>query len=215
MTPEANLPESAAEVSRDLATGGSTPTPGPVIASGPRLYRISPEHSEARYIIDEILSGNEETVVGSTDQIAGDVIIDGRHPENSVLGEIVVNAKTFLTGVEARDRAVRVFVFRSFILEFEFIRFEPADLLEVPKSIRYGELVTFWVAGDLTIRGVTSGAIFAVELRVMAAGEIRVLARATISREDFDIGIPGNQNVAWVDENLILEAEIVAFSVDE
>ena len=52
-------------------------------------------------------------VIGATDQVAGDILIDFENPEASRVGQIRVNVRTLRTDNNVRDRAIRSFVLES------------------------------------------------------------------------------------------------------
>jgi polyisoprenoid-binding protein YceI len=53
------------------------------------VFNIVPEESQARFIIDEILNNNPFTVVGVTNQIGGQILVDFADPSKTQIGEIV------------------------------------------------------------------------------------------------------------------------------
>src|SRR5262245_57168864 len=70
-------------------TLSDTPTP----ASNQRLFHIVPDESEARYIVDET-DPRRIGLVGKTDQVAGDILVDFDHPASSQVGTIRINMRT-------------------------------------------------------------------------------------------------------------------------
>jgi polyisoprenoid-binding protein YceI len=66
------------------------------------VFRIVPEQSEVRFNIFEELRGEPVTVVGTTNQIAGDIRVDFANPANSEVGTIRVNVRTLVTDNEFR-----------------------------------------------------------------------------------------------------------------
>ena len=77
------------------------------------LYRIVSEESEVRFSLAEILDDEPNQVIGATDQVAGDILIDFENPEASRVGQIRVNVRTLRTDNNVRDRAIRSFVLES------------------------------------------------------------------------------------------------------
>jgi hypothetical protein len=53
-----------------------------------RVFTINPGTSQARFIIDEILRGNQNTVIGVTDQVSGQITLDPAEPGNAQLGPV-------------------------------------------------------------------------------------------------------------------------------
>src|SRR5262245_49608660 len=67
----------------------SGPITAPVLASSDpetTTFQIVPEESEARFFINEVLRGDPITVVGKTDQVAGQIAVDRANPTNTIVG---------------------------------------------------------------------------------------------------------------------------------
>ena len=173
------------------------------------VYRISQEESVAEFRIGEILRGSPNQVVGTTDQVAAELLVDLTDPPSAQLGDVVINARTFSTDSSFRDRAIRSFILESASDEFEFITFTPTSIEGLPSSLGGGP-ITFTVAGDLTIRTVTQAVSFEVALTEATAERIGGRATATVMRSDFDLRIPNVQSVAGVEEEIELVLEFVA-----
>lgn len=177
-----------------------------------RLYRIVPEESEARFILDE-LEPLRNDLVGSTNQVAGDFIIDFATPANSRIGVIRINMRTFVTDSRDRDRVIRGEVFRSDRPQYEFSDFVPQVVSGLPDNIVLGEPVMFQVTGDFPIRGMTHSFTFDTTVTLNSADEIHGLARTTINRFDYDL-LQSFLADHGVSEEIILELEFVARVVE-
>lgn len=162
------------------------------------VYQISQEASQARFELDEDLRGQRTTVVGSTNQVAGELAVDLADLSTARIGTIQVNARTLLTDNNFRNRAIQ-----NEILEtgaYEFITFAPTAIIGLPAAAAAGEEVAFTVEGDLTIRDITQPATF--EVVAVAVSETELAGRATsvVEREAFGLTIPQVRNVANVEE---------------
>lgn len=178
------------------------------------LFSIIPEQSEALFRIDEALLGDLKTVVGTTDQVAGEMLVDWADPANSQLGLIRVNVRTLSTDNEFRNRALRGQVLEADRDEFEFADFIPVELLQLPSSIAIGDSVDFQIRGNLTVHGVTREVIFDATLTIISNSHIEVNAQVTVRYQDFDITIPEAPGVANVSDEVQLEVNFVAVSMD-
>jgi polyisoprenoid-binding protein YceI len=186
---------------------GATQAP---VAEGTVVFEISQDESEARFIINEVLNGADKTVVGVTNQVAGQILVDADNTANVQLGQIQVNTRTLSTDSGNRNRAIQ-----NIILEtgrFEFVTFTPTAISGLPASAAAGDTFTFQVTGDLTIRDITQQVTFDVSVTAESDQRISGLGRTTINRGDFDLQIPQVPQVASVEENLILELEFVALA---
>ncbi len=178
------------------------------------LFRIVSEESEVRFLINEVLRGNPTTVVGSTDQVAGDILVNFANPEASQLGTIRINVRTLQTDNEFRNRAIRSQILNSSQDEFEFSEFVPTSLESMPESVTIGQSFDFQVVGDLTVRDITNSVSFAVTATLVSETRLEGAASATITRESYNLLIPSAPGVADVSEEVILELDFVAVAVE-
>ncbi|MDX1993532.1 MAG: YceI family protein, partial [bacterium] len=141
----------------------ATEAPAAEASGGARsLFRIVPEESRVSFFIDEDLFGNRVTVEGTTDQVAGDIIVDFGNPAASQLGTIRTNARTLATDNEFRNQALRARILQSSQDAYEFIEFVPTAITGLPATVTTGQEITFQVVGDLTVRGATRTVTFDV-----------------------------------------------------
>lgn len=182
------------------------PTTAP--AAQPVIFEISQDSSEARFTIDEILNGSPKTVVGVTNQVAGQIAIDPTSPATAQVGTILINARDFTTDSGNRNNAIKNRILRT--NEFEFITFTPTSVTGVPENVAVGEPVTFQVTGDLAMLETTRSVTFDVTLTPVSDGELNGTATATILYADWGIQIPQVPQVAGVDEDVILELVFTA-----
>ncbi|MCA9902954.1 MAG: YceI family protein [Anaerolineae bacterium] len=212
-------------LSTAVAAGGAaamevqpTPTPEPAAADASAdtraLFRISQDESEVRFLIDEILAGNPNTVVAATNSVAGDIIIDMTNPTQSQVGQIAINARTFLTDNEFRDDSIRGRILQT--NDYEFITFAPIALQGLPDApVTPGETIEFQIVGDLTVKDVTLPITFDASVTLVDNGRIEGTARAQTRYPDFGITIRTPPIVSGVSEDLILELDFVALAVTE
>ncbi len=180
------------------------------------LFRINPDESEARFLIDEILMGNPITVVGTTDRIAGDIIVNFDQPATSQIGEIAINARTLRTDNEFRDQATRSRILESARDEFEFIYFAPTEFIALTTNpVAVGDTLEFEIIGDLTIKGVTRPVTFTTSLIVTADDRLQGTATTQILYADFGIAVQAPPSVTGIADEVGLEIDFVATLVDQ
>ncbi|HNB51199.1 MAG TPA: YceI family protein [Anaerolineales bacterium] len=184
------------------------PAPEAGETTGTVVFSIVSTESQARFTLDEELRSVPTTVIGATDQVAGEIGIDFANPANSQLGIIQVNARTLTTDSSNRNRMIRNEILDT--ESFEFITFTPTALTGLPATIAVGDTVTFQVTGDLTIRDVTKSVTFDVTVTVAAADRLEGLASVTVLRSDYGLQIPSVPGVANVTDEVLLELEFVA-----
>jgi polyisoprenoid-binding protein YceI len=165
--------------------------------------------SEARFLIEEILNNNPKTVIGVTNQVAGQILIDPANPANVQMGPVTVNARTLETDNGFRNRAIQNEILDTG--EFEFITFTPKSFLGLPETGDIGQTFTFQIVGDLTIRDEKHEVTFDLSVTVDSETSLHGLGTATISRQQFGLGlIELPPSVASVEDQVIIEIEFVA-----
>src|SRR5687767_8922174 len=87
----------AAQPTTAAATAGAAAAPSAVT-----LQMVQAE-SEARFIIDEVLNDAPKTVIGTTDQVAGEIAIDPQDPTQTRVGVIQVDARALTTDSDFRN----------------------------------------------------------------------------------------------------------------
>ena len=218
----------ATEAPTPAATAAPTPTAAPAataaaadpaadggVPTSAVLYRIVPEESEVRFEIDEVLRGAPTLVVGITNQVAGDFIIDFADLAASQLGPVRINVRTLRTDEERRDRAIRSRILESASDQYEFTTFEPVRLEGLPGSVELGQTIAFQIVGNLAIRDITREVVFDAELTVVAPDRVEGTAVTTIMRGDYNLTIPNVPFVASVDEDVLLGITFVAVAVPQ
>jgi polyisoprenoid-binding protein YceI len=199
----AMTPSAAAEIAQT-----PIPTESAEAPMDPSIFSIVPERSEVRFIIDEVLRGADNTVVGATDQIAGEFAVDSTNPSQSRVGTILVNARTLVTDNDFRNRAIKNQILDT--NQFEFVTFVPTQLQGLPENAIIGERYDFQITGDLTIRDVTRPVTFAVSVSPLSETDVEGTASAQISRGDFGLTIPSVRSVSFVSDEVTLEIDFVA-----
>lgn len=215
MVSESDMSENAPSDNVTAMTTEDAPANDASTEADRRLYRISQDESEVRFTIDELLFGDPKTVIGATNEVAGDIIIDFADPTNSEVGTIVINARTLSTDNDFRNRAIRSQILQSAEDAFEFITFTPTAVAGLPSAGEIGTDYSFEVTGDLQIRDITSPVTFTVSVVVVSDGRIEGSAETTVLREDFNLQIPDVPNVSNVAEEVPLFLDFVALEVME
>ena len=180
------------------------------------LFRIVPDESEARFIINEILMGNPTRVVGATNRVAGDIIVNFEDPSASQVGQIAINARTLQTDNEFRDQSIRSRILQSSRDEYEFINFTPTQLTGLTgDSVSVGDTLEFQIVGDLTIKDTTRSVTFDATATVSSSDRIEGTASVQVLYADYGISIQAPPTVSGIEDEVILEIDFVATLVDE
>jgi polyisoprenoid-binding protein YceI len=204
----ASAPIEAIPISKEAEILSSNNTDESQGNESKKIFLIVQEESEARFLIDEVLRGAPKTVVGTTDQVSGQIQIDVNDPASAQIGTILINARTLTTDNDFRNRAIK-----NRILEtdnYEFITFNPTTLNSLPDQINVGETYIIETVGDLTIKDVTKEVTFITTITIVSESKLQGFAQATILFSDFGIIIPDAPAVSSVADEVILEIESLA-----
>ena len=228
-TPPTKEPTETMEPVESTEYAGETPTSAPTLTAEPTptaeeteksdaaaqvtapaftIFEIVQTESEARFKIDEVLQGAPKTVIGDTDQVAGEIAIDISDPPSTQVGTILVNARTLVTDNEFRNRAIKNRILQTDT--YEFVTFAPTEVLELPDSATVGESFSFQIVGDLTVRDVTREVVFTVTVTPISETRLEGSATTTILYADFDLFIPDSPSVDTVEDEVALELDFVA-----
>ncbi len=184
-------------------------------ASESAVYRIVQDQSSVLFEIDEVLSGVDTHVVGTTSEVAGDILVNFSDPSASEIGDISINARTFATDNDRRNSAIGRFILQSEDDANEFITFSPASITGLPDVIIVDNTLTFQITGELTIAGATQTVTFDATATLSDADVLSGTATATVLYSDFGIAIPSVPQVAGVSDEVVLTINFVAEQVAE
>ncbi|MEM7798794.1 MAG: YceI family protein [Chloroflexota bacterium] len=172
------------------------------------VFVIDAEQSEARFLIDEVLRGDDVTVVGVTNNLAGEMAINLSNPSSATIGEININARDIETDNNFRNNAIQ-----NRILEtdsYEFVTFTTTSIAGLPENAAVGNSYDVTITGDLAITDVTLEKSFDATINVISETEISGLASTVFPYADFELEIPFSQAVDSVEDDVRLELEFVA-----
>lgn len=195
---QATAPISSAPVAQAPATS----------ARSAAVFEIDPNASSARFVIDEILRGSPYTVVGTTNQVAGQISANLSDLDAAKVGEIKINARTLTTDADGRNRMLKNQILLTD--QHEYITFTPKQMVGLPEQVTVGQSFTFQMVGDLAIRGTTREATFDVAVTPTAQDRLEGTATSTIRYADWGVTIPQVPSVAGVADQVALHLDFVA-----
>ena len=172
------------------------------------IYTIQTSDSKATFTVGEVLRGSPFTVVGTTDQVTGDIAFDPNDPGSAQLGAIKINARTLATDDSSRNRALFNVILNAD--QYEYITFTPTSLSGLPETVTIGEPFTFQALGDLAIKDNIHPATFDVTVVPTADGRLEGTARTTINYADWGVTIPSVPFVASVGNEVALQLDFAA-----
>ncbi len=206
--PPVELDEAEETMDEEATAGELTEDTAEPASTGLVVYEISQGESEVRFELDEDLRGVRTTVVGTTDQVAGQIALDFSDLSTAQVGEIQINARTLATDNNFRNRAIQNEILDTG--DYEFISFVPTAVNDLPASAAVGEEISFTIDGDLTIRDITEPVTFSVVATAVSDSQISGTATATVLRDTYGLNIPEVPNVANVENEVDLIINFVA-----
>jgi polyisoprenoid-binding protein YceI len=201
----------AASVPTSTLAGGETSQPEEVAST--RAFVIDQNGTVARFEIDEVLNGDPAHVIGTTDQVVGQIRIDTADLADVEVSDIIINARTLETGSERRNRAIRgPVILDSGSDQNELISFQVTSVDGLSGSASVGDTFEFAITGDLTVKSRTQPVTFDATVTWLEEGALQGSATAEITRDMFDIGIPSVPGVADVTNEVLIGLEFLALS---
>lgn len=177
------------------------------------VFRIVQDESRVSFILEEDLRGVRTTVIGTTNDVAGDIQVDLENPANTQIGAIRINLRTLATDNDFRNRAIRSEILQSARDEYEFTEFIPTAIEGLPETVSVGQPFTFQVTGDLKLVDTTRSVTFEVTVTPVSEERLEGTGTATVLRSDYGLNIPDVPSVANVTDEVQLTIDFVAVAV--
>jgi polyisoprenoid-binding protein YceI len=197
-TPTAGAPDASTR-GTDAASASPTPpatTGPPADAAGRQSWTLT-DASEVGYRVQENLFGVDTEGVGRTNQVTGDIVIEGTRV---VSGGFVVDVASMESDDDRRDRQFRGRIMSTD--EFPEATFTLTEPIELGREPGEGVEVTTTATGELTLRGVTNPVTFDVTAE-QQSGRIGVLGSIPIVFADYSIANPSMAGVSTEDDGLL------------
>jgi polyisoprenoid-binding protein YceI len=180
-------------------------------SGGQVIFRIVPEQSEARFLIDEILAGSPKTVVGVTSDVTGEITGDVASPQSVAVGPIQVDMSSLRTDNNFRNRALHDAILQTGNEANRFATFLVTSIEGLPAEVAFGTPYNLSLAGDLTIHGVTRPVTFEAVVTPVSETRLEGTASVSLPYRDFDVQILRlPPQVASVGDVVTLEIDFVA-----
>lgn len=163
-------------------TASSTSEPaGPVdLDSLAGTWTVS-EGSQAGYRVDEVLNGQDVTVVGRTSDVTGSVTVTG---SEVTAADVTVSMTSVTTDSSSRDGQFLDILSTSEHPTSTFVLTSPVDISAVADGVASVD-----GAGDLTIAGVTRPVTVELKAQTTADG-VEVSGVIPVTFSDFDVDAP-------------------------
>lgn len=196
--------------SAKTGAGSTIAVPTLTASAGSTIFTVDSSSSKATFTIDEVLFGSPNTVVGSTNQVAGQILINTTDPSKSQIGEIKVDVSTLATNNDLRNRTLRGRILETDNAANQYATFVAKSFTGLPSTIAVGQKVTFTITGDLTVHQVTKSVTFDAEVTLVSDKQITGTAATTVKYKDFNISVPDVPSVTGLGETVKLALTFTA-----
>jgi polyisoprenoid-binding protein YceI len=193
-------------------TSGLVTAPTLAPTGSGKVFTIDSSSSEASFTIDEVLFGQQNTVVGTTSQVAGQIQVDKDDPSKTQVGQIKVDLTGLKTDSNLRNNTIQGRILETGNANNQFAVFTPKSISGLPSSVTQGQTFSFKITGDLTIHGVTRSATFDTTATLENDSKMSGEAQTTVNYKDFDITIPDVPSVSSVSDSVKLALKFTANS---
>ncbi|MBO1752580.1 YceI family protein [Actinotalea sp. BY-33] len=139
------------------------------------------EGSQAGYRVDEVLNGQDVTVVGRTEDVEGEVVIDGT---DLAAADVTVSMTTITTDSSSRDGQFLSILRTAEFPTATFTLTEPVDISAIA-----GGSTSVQAEGELTIAGETAPVVVDLEAQTTASG-VEVSGTIPVTFADYGVEAP-------------------------
>lgn len=195
---------------KTTTASGTVTVPTLAPTDGSTLFTIDSSSSKATFTIDEVLFGNPNTVVGETDKVAGQILVNAQDPSKSQVGEIKIDVSTLVTDNDLRNRTLQGRILETDTPANQYATFVAKSITGLPESIAVGQQVSFKIAGDLTIHQVTKSVTFDATVKAVSDKQITGTASTTVKYSDFGISVPDVPSVTGLGDTVKLALDFMA-----
>ncbi len=149
-------------------------------------------------------------VVGVTNAIRGEFIVDRTDIRNSRVGPITVDIRTFKSDNIHRDNAIRASWLES--SRFPLAEFTPTEIRGLPETLVEGKDILLQIMGYLKLHDVVRQAAFAMTVRLQG-NVLKGHAHTSINMTDFGVQ-PPSIGILQVRDQVRLELHFTARRAD-
>jgi polyisoprenoid-binding protein YceI len=203
-------PETSVETETAVLTIGSG-------ANETRTFVIVPAQSKASFQVDEEffagafaklgINAGLSDVVGSTQEVEGELVLNFSNPELVESGNFTVQMGLLKTDQSRRDDWLQDNALEK--KKFPTASFVATAVSGLPTTYTPGSEISFDLTGDLTVRDVTKSVTFAVTA-VLNGDTLTGQATLPTRMTDYGIEPPNFANTLTVADEFVIEVELTA-----
>ncbi len=196
------------------ATGAHAGTPSAAATLAPtatgKVFTIDASASQASFTTHEVLLGQPKAVVGTTNGVSGQILVDQSTPGQSSVGQIRVDLTGLTTDNDMRNQTIQNRILETADPSNQYAVFVTKSISGLPSAIAIGQQVSFTLTGDLTIHQVTRSVTFSATATLTSASQLTGQAQTTVRSSDYNIAIPNVPNVSDVSDTVTLALAFTA-----
>lgn len=180
-------------------------------APGTRTFTLDPSQSEAHFIIQEVLNGAPNTVVGKTNAVSGQIFASYDQPALTTMSPIRVDLTSIATDNNLRNGMIHRAILQTSNPAYQLAEFTMTRLSGLPDKVTVGQSFDFKITGNLTLHGVTKEETFDASVTPVSDTQLKGKASLTITYADFGVEILQlPRQVASIESQTVLEILFVA-----
>jgi polyisoprenoid-binding protein YceI len=195
---------------KTTTASGTVTVPTLAPTDGATLFTIDNSSSKATFTIDEVLFGNPNTVVGETDKVAGQILVNAQDSSKSRVGEIKIDVSTLVTDNDLRNRTLQGRILQTDTAANQYATFVAKSITGLPESIAVGQQDSFKITGDLTIHQIMKTVAFDATVKAVSDKQITGTASTTVKYSDFGISVPDAPSVTGLGDMVKLALDFTA-----
>lgn len=175
-----------------------------------KVFTIDASSSQASFTTHEVLLGQPKAVVGTTNGVSGQILVDTTTPSKSAVGAIRIDLTGLTTDSDMRNQTIQNRILETSDPSNQYATFVTKSVSGLPSSVAVGQKLTFTLTGDLTIHQVTRTVTFTATATLTSATELTGQAQTTIHYSDYNISIPNVPQVSDVSDTVTLALAFTA-----
>lgn len=175
-----------------------------------KVFTIDASSSQASFTTHEVLLGQPKAVVGTTNGVSGQILVDTTTPSKSAVGAIRIDLTGLTTDSDMRNQTIQNRILETGDPSNQYATFVTKSVSGLPSSVAVGQKLTFTLTGDLTIHQVTRTVTFTATATLTSATELTGQAQTTIHYSDYNISIPNVPQVSDVSDTVTLALAFTA-----
>ena len=179
--------------------------------SGAVIYSLAAGESTLSYSVSEtFINQNNKfnTAIGVTGSVSGEITLDAANPQNTSIGSIAAEIVEFESDSGRRDGIIRDRFLES--TRFPTVTFVPTSITGLPESYTPGEMLTFQVTGDTTIRETTLPLTFDVTAN-LENDALSGQATTSFLMSDFGFGPISVAGILETEDTVLMTLNFVAY----